>query len=134
MNQTFKIMFNSINANLSTGSLPVQNEELANQKNQSAQITAQRQDPLSKPAQDVVKAAQTTTDIVIASDGESALKKTLGQIVMENTSPKRAEKERIEADTNLKRDIGSTGGTSAMGTVNMEGLPSAEITAKPKVD
>ncbi|MDR0756147.1 MAG: hypothetical protein LBE99_04525 [Puniceicoccales bacterium] len=127
-------MFNSINANLSTGSLPVQNEELANQKNQSAQITAQRQDPLSKPAQDVVKAAQTTTDIVIASDGESALKKTLGQIVMENTSPKRAEKERIEADTNLKRDIGSTGGTSAMGTVNMEGLPSAEITAKPKVD
>ncbi|MDR2396639.1 MAG: hypothetical protein LBD69_02205 [Puniceicoccales bacterium] len=134
MNQTFKIMLNSINANLSTGSLPLQNEELANQKNQSTQITAQRQDPLSKPAQDVVQAAQTATDIVVSSDAESSLKKTLGQIVIENTIHKREESERVEADTNLKRDIGSTDGTSAIGTVSMEGLPPAEINAKPKID
>ncbi|MDR2769559.1 MAG: hypothetical protein LBB19_03310 [Puniceicoccales bacterium] len=127
-------MFNSINTNLSTGSLPLQNEELTHQKNQSAQITTQRQDPLSKPTQDVAKAAQTATDIVVASDVESALKKTLGQIVIENTIRKREQDERIEADTNLKRNIGSTDGRSAIGTANMEGLPPAEINAKPKID
>ncbi|MDR0393172.1 MAG: hypothetical protein LBH52_03000 [Puniceicoccales bacterium] len=127
-------MFNSINTNLPAGSLPLQNEELANQKNQSTQITAQRQDPLSKPTQDVVKAAQTTTDIAVASDVESSLKKTLGQIVIENTIRKREQDERVDADTNLKRDIGSTNGTSAIGTVSMEGLPPAEINAKPKID
>jgi hypothetical protein len=134
MNQIFKIMFNSINANLHAGSLPSQNEELTNQKHQSTQITAQRQDPLSKPAQDVVKAAQTATDIVVAGDAESSLKKTLGQIVIENTIRKREQDERVDADTNLKRNIGSTDGMSAIGTVSIEGLPPAEINAKPKID
>ncbi|MDR0647662.1 MAG: hypothetical protein LBF43_04520 [Puniceicoccales bacterium] len=127
-------MSTPINANSPTGYFPLQNEALDSQKNQSTQITAQRQDPLSKPAQDVVKAAQTATDIAIGSDAESALKKTLGQIVIENTVRKREQSERVEADTNLKRDIGSTDGTSGIGTVNTEGLPPAEVGAKPKVD
>ena len=128
-------MIDSINTHTSTGSVSSYQEEMdaLNRQAETRATQVKEKEPLGNP-QNVVKTAQTASDIAISNNVEWTLKKSLGQVVIENSARNYEREDRINSDINLKRDVGNVDYQSALGSVISEGMPSAEVSAKPKTE
>ena len=87
----------------------------------------ERQSPLQHPTTDLVKTAQTSTDIIVANGGIN-----LPQIVIANTAPR---KEEIgQDDTQLNKAVSALGTQSAIGTIADENALPPEIQARNDIE
>jgi hypothetical protein len=87
-----------------------------------------RNDPLATANVNVDKLATTTESIAVGTGiAESTTKQqALNQLVLQNTgsAPK------VDSDTGVQRDLGTTAIKSAIGTTSTEGTPPMEIGAR----
>jgi len=116
-------MINSVGLN-TTGSINYREEEsLKATQNLEQKTTKDSRDSLNNPTENVSKAAQTSTDIVVSSG------KNLNQIVLEKNNPPKE----LDKSVETNRDLKSISMTSALGTQADENALPSEVNSRTGV-